>query len=109
MIGNQIKKRRLELEMSQEELARRMGYKHKSSINKIELGINDIPQSKIEKFAEVLRTSVPYLMGWEDDERLRLYHEKLFEMFRRLDATDQARIEERMSEMLEGEKYHEAP
>lgn len=108
MIGNQIKKRRLELGLSQEELARRMGYKHKSSINKIEIGVNDIPQSKIEKFAAVLQTSVPFLMGWEQEERRRLYYEKIIDMFRKLDATDQARIEERMSAMLEDEKY-EAP
>ena len=40
--------------ITQEELATRMGYQSKSSINKIEKGINDIPQNKIVKFAEVL-------------------------------------------------------
>lgn len=109
MIGEQIKKRRIQLSMSQEELARRMGYRHKSSINKIELGKNDIPQSKIVRFAQVLQTTVPYLMGWEDDDRLRLYYEKILDMFQRLDEVDQARIEERMEIMLEAEKYHEAP
>ena len=43
-----------------------MGYKSKSTINKIELGINDIPQGKIVKFAEVLFTTPAYLMGWEE-------------------------------------------
>ena len=43
-----------------------MGYKSKSSINKIELGINDVTQSKIIKFAEVMNTSVEYLMGWDE-------------------------------------------
>ena len=62
-IGDNIKKRRLELDMTQEELALLMGYKTKSSINKIELGVADIPQSKIVKFAQVLHTSVGALMG----------------------------------------------
>lgn len=65
-IGDNIKKRRLELDMTQEELALLMGYKTKSSINKIELGVADIPQSKIVKFAQVLHTSVGALMGWEE-------------------------------------------
>ena len=33
-----IRKRREELGMSQEELAKKMGYKSRSSINKIEMG-----------------------------------------------------------------------
>jgi transcriptional regulator with XRE-family HTH domain len=57
---------RKRLGMTQEELATRMGYKSKSTINKIEMGINDIPQSKIVKFAEVLGTTPAHLMGWED-------------------------------------------
>ena len=65
-IGTRIADRRKELEMTQEELATRMGYKSRSTINKIELGVNDIPQSKIAKFAEVLRTTPAYLMGWEN-------------------------------------------
>lgn len=62
-----IKQRREELGLSQDELAKRMGYKSRSSINKIELGANDIPQSKIAKFAEALETTEVYLMGFEDD------------------------------------------
>lgn len=64
-IGKNIALKRKELGMTQEELANRMGYKSKSTINKIELGKNDIPQSKIVKFAEVLCTTPAYLMGWE--------------------------------------------
>ncbi len=33
--------------MSQEELATKLGYKSRSTINKIEMGKNDITQSKI--------------------------------------------------------------
>jgi transcriptional regulator with XRE-family HTH domain len=58
---------RKSLGWTQEELAYRMGYKSKSTINKIELGINDIPQSKIVKFADVLGTTPAHLMGWDDE------------------------------------------
>lgn len=58
-----IKKRREELNMSQEDLANKMGYKSRSSINKIELGKCDIPQSKIAAFAKALDTTPGELMG----------------------------------------------
>ena len=63
-VGERIKAKRQELGYSQDELARKMGYKSRSTINKIELGINDITQSKIIEFAKALETSVSYLMGW---------------------------------------------
>ena len=64
-VGENILRLRKELGWTQEELATKMGYKSKSTINKIELGINDIPQSKIAKFAEVLGTTPARLMGWD--------------------------------------------
>jgi transcriptional regulator with XRE-family HTH domain len=67
-IGKRILTRRQELGLTQEELAFRMGYKTKSAINKIELGVNDVSQSKVVKFAEALHTSVAYLMGWEEEK-----------------------------------------
>ena len=53
--------------LTQEELAKRLGYKSKSTINKIEMGINDVPQSKIVRFAEILCTTPAYLMGWKEE------------------------------------------
>lgn len=65
-IGPRIRAKRQELGYSQDELAKKMGYKSRSAINKIELGINDITQSKVVEFAKVLDTTVGYLMGWTD-------------------------------------------
>ena len=67
-VGENILLRRKQLGLTQEELAKRMGYKSKSTINKIELGINDIPQSKIVQFADVLCTTPAHLMGWVDED-----------------------------------------
>lgn len=66
-VGENILQMRKKLDWTQEELAIRMGYKSKSTINKIEMGINDIPQSKIVQFAEVLGTTPAHLMGWDED------------------------------------------
>lgn len=65
-IGQRIKSRRLELSMTQEELAKKVGYKSRTSINKIELS-RSLPLSKVEKMASALETSPAYLMGWEDE------------------------------------------
>ncbi len=56
-LSRRILQRRLELGLSQEELAQRMGYRSKSSITKLEKGVNDIPQSKVEEFAAALETT----------------------------------------------------
>lgn len=68
---DRIRSRRVELGMTVEELAHKMGYKDKSSISKIENGKADIPQSKIAVFAEALETTPAYLMGWEEDSAAR--------------------------------------
>lgn len=107
MIGKQIRERRTELGLTQDELAKKLGYKSKSSINKIELGVNDIPQSKIEQFAKALDTTPAYLMGWETktDARLRIYHKRLNDLcdkLAKLSDLDLARIDERVDAMIEG-------
>lgn len=66
---DRIRIRREALGMSQEELAFKLGYKSRSSINKIELGKADISQSKIKAFADALDTTVAYLMGWDVSEQ----------------------------------------
>ncbi len=71
-IGSRIKERRELLNLSQEELALKLGYKSRSTINKIESGINDITQSKVVEFAKVLQTTPAYLMGWEENENKKL-------------------------------------
>lgn len=61
-IYERIKLRRVELNMTQEELAKKVGYKSRSAINKIEKGLRDINQTQIIKFAEALNTSTSFLM-----------------------------------------------
>ncbi len=63
-----IREKRIELKLSQEELAKRTGYKDRTSIAKIESGKVDLPQSKIELFAAALGTTASELMGWEAEE-----------------------------------------
>lgn len=62
-VGTNIKKRRYELRMSQQELAQAMGYKTRSTIAKIESGENDVSQKKLRRFAAVLDTTVEALIS----------------------------------------------
>ena len=76
-VCDRIKKRREELNLSQEELASKLGYKSRSSINKIEMGLSDIPFSKIKDFAMALKTTPAYIMGWaEEEEKVNLLNKR---------------------------------
>lgn len=66
-----IKKLREERGLSQEALAKLTGYSDRSSITKIEKGLVDLQQSKIELFAKALGTSVRELIGWDDEDTIR--------------------------------------
>lgn len=126
--GNRIKQLRLERDMSQDELAKRSGYGSRSTINKIELGINDIPQSKIKAIAEALNVSIGELFCWDemdathDTKQLQLEVEQIeldsaiekrygksandaISLYSQLDIEDQAEIRGEMKQMLKGEKY----
>lgn len=62
-IGSNIKKRRYELNMSQQDLANALGYKTRSTIAKIESEENSISIKKLRDFAIVLDTTVEALIG----------------------------------------------
>lgn len=93
-IGTRIMERRQQLGWTQEDLAFKMGYKTKSAINKIELGINDVSQSKVVKFAEVMHTTVAYLMGWDKQVQIEIKEDPVnlaelhFEMIADKDLTE---------------------
>ena len=65
-LSGRIRQRREQLGLSQEELAARMGYRSKSSITKLEKGINDLPRAKLEELAAALNTTPAWLMGLMD-------------------------------------------
>ena len=67
-VGQNILKRRKELKMTQEDLAKKLGYKSISAVAKIENGMNGLNQSKLARIAEILETSPSALMGWTRTE-----------------------------------------
>lgn len=65
-IGERIKNRRIELNITQDELARRLGYSDKSSISRME-NSSKLTLNKVQLLAEALNVSPSYLMGWEEE------------------------------------------
>ena len=66
-VGERIRQKRIELNLSQDELAKKTGYKSRSSIQKIECARN-LPLSKVEVMARALDCSPSVLMGWDELE-----------------------------------------
>ena len=87
-LGEKVKLKREELNLSQEELAEKMNYKSKTSIHKIEVGITDLPLSKVKELAAVLKTTPAYLMGWEEEKE-----EKENNIFSQLTDEELAKLE----------------
>ena len=70
-LGVRIKKRRLELKLTQKELARKANLgKQASYISSIELGYTDIPSSNLLPLSEALDTNVCYLLGLTENATL---------------------------------------
>lgn len=65
--GELIKQRRIELGMTQEELASKMGFKTKASISRLESNDRKLPLSKLKKMAMILDIPPSRLMMWDDD------------------------------------------
>lgn len=66
-IGERIKKRRKEMDLSVEELAKRLG-KNRATVYRYENGeIENLPTTILEPIAKALSTTPAYLMGYEDN------------------------------------------
>lgn len=74
-ISELIKKRRIELHLSQQELAALLGYKTRSSIAKIEKGACSIPYSKLSSLANILNTTVEKLISGSEDQNNTLNYD----------------------------------
>lgn len=67
-VGENIRKRRLDLGLSQQNLADALGFKTRSSIAKIEKNASKLSHEKLLTLSNVLKTTVDYLLtGKESD------------------------------------------
>ena len=99
-----IKKYRKANHMSQEELAKLTGYTNRSSIAKIEKGLVDVPQSKLQLFSDALHVSKSELTG-ESDIKYVKTEEILIESFGMLNDEGQRRLMQYLADLLDTGKY----
>ena len=65
-LGNKIKLLRIQNGYTQGELANLLGYTSRSTIAKIEKGLIDIPQSKINQISDLFSVPQAFLLSVED-------------------------------------------
>lgn len=128
-IGDRIRIRREQLNLSQSELAQKLGFKSRSSINKIELDQRNLTQSKIKAIADALDTTPSYIMGWEEldqtvdltvlkkevqavtvtsdmiQDQFGAVTAEALDLFVLLDDLDKGKILGMMNQMLNADKY----
>lgn len=93
-VGLRISTLRKSQGITQEGLAQMVGYTSRSSINKIERGLVDLPQSKIKDIAQALGTTPTYIMGIEEtspisEESLTEEEKEMLDIFRLIPEGDQ--------------------
>ena len=73
-IANLIRNRRQELNISQEELSKKIGYKNGQFISNAERGLCSVPGKKIKELATALKiTQDSVVDAMSKDYRIRLY------------------------------------
>ena len=69
-IWNKIKRLRIERNMTQDELAKILGYSSRSTINKIESDINTLSYDKLLKLVDVFKIDINELINRVDELRI---------------------------------------
>lgn len=106
-IGERIKELRIERGITQEELAKRMGYKTRSAVCQVERNGDNITSDRISAFAKALGVSIQDIMGWKNSDnkdnvnpsdtaaaRLLQYYIKIEEYRMLLDAAKDSKPED---------------
>ena len=104
--ADRIKNRRIELGLTQLEVAKRLGLTTKAAVSKIEGQGDNVTLKNVEKFAKALDCSIPYLMGWEDEEekvseqKLTAKEQQFIEAYSRLSEEQQELVDNLMRTWL---------
>jgi len=119
-VGEFIRRRRLELNLSQGEMIRALGYKNRNSISNVEIGREGLPLRRIYQWAEVLQLPrddfFRFVIGELEDVALTGYkrarikdrdektltdaEQELVENYRRLSKKYQDRVRDHVREYL---------
>lgn len=84
-LGIRIKLRRIELGLTQEELASRLGNKSRASVCTVENGKEDLTTTRIQQYADALECSPSYLMGWTESDGMTNEERDIISAYRTAD------------------------
>ena len=109
-LGERVKMLRQKVGLTQEELAKEIGYSTKTSISKIENDILDINQSTTIALARALKTTPSVIMGWEEvEENVTLHNtpqeEALLSNYRQLNTDGQKKVDDYVEDLVKGGLY----
>ena len=117
-IGQRIRMKREELGMTQQELADKLGFKSRASVNKLELDIRTPRQQIIKALADALETDVLYILGISEEterkekELCELFADcygkesyRIVSDFLKLDANDRSAVAAMIKSLLSTDKY----
>lgn len=94
-VGERIRKRRKELNLTQDELAKRMGYTSRTAISNVEKDLEDLTTTRVKKFANALETTPYVLMGWDnapDDNDFSDEEKHIIECYRKLSDVEKGMV-----------------
>ena len=117
--ADRIRNRRIELGLTQLEVAKRMGATTKAAVSKIENQGDKVSLKNITKMSEILDCSIAYLMGWQENidnyenelEKLseNMRNDKLMRLvdyYSQLSSTDQDLIENMIKSLASKKEWN---
>lgn len=102
--GEKVKELRIARGMSQDELAHRLGYTNRSSVNKIELGKNDLPRKKVELLAAVLGVDPLIFFKDEAEADIAVPEDDILIDIEKLNDVNRARLEAYIQALLDSQE-----
>lgn len=107
IFGENLKRIRIAKGITQEELAKALGYANRSSINKIEIGRSDMPRSKIEEAANFLGVSPLELFKNEPVAEPDIAADDILFSYTKLSDTNKIRLKAYLSALLDSQEGKE--
>lgn len=104
-IGKRIRNRRLELDLSVEDVAKQLN-KNRTTVYRYEKGdIENLPLETLKPLAEILDTTPAYLMGWGDKTDTESKNDSIFQEDYLLKSNFVAYVEMFEEETFTDEEY----
>lgn len=83
-LGKRIKQLRKDKSLTQKELANQIGSSH-AQLNKYESGLNTPPLDRLLMLAEVLETSIDYLIAGNERGEIPIHSQRLLQRFQTIE------------------------